>query len=120
MNTNPNPARVVKHLLTDVKLHEGQRRMLQAHAKAPGRALTAKQLAEAAGFAGYPATNLHYGDLGKQLQTLAPIDLSGLTYDDGAPVMTGYIAMGGGYTENGEWLWIMRPEIAEAVEAIWH
>ena len=102
-------------LAIEPRLSTGHKAMLRAHVKAAGRALTATQLAEAAGYANYSAANLQYGLLGAMLFGEMPEVLP--TLADGTPIMTFAIASGDGEHRSGEghWIWTMRPHIAEGL-----
>jgi len=97
-------------------IHEGQLKMLQAHYKAPNRMLTATQLADAAGYKKFNSANLQYGLLGEMLNEELCMELP--QHENGAAIQTFVLATG---TEEAtsideQWLWIMRPEVAEAIE----
>jgi len=84
-------------------------RMLQAHYHAPHRTLTATQLSRIMGYPVYKAANLHYGKLariiGQRLgsRPLPEVILAVLvTFDK----------------PSHEWLWIMRPPVARALEQL--
>jgi len=95
-----------KSIMGDI--HDGQFAMLKAHYLAPDRAITATQLAEAANYAGYESANLHYGKLGQMLCDELNLRPKVATHAIATDKENG--------TERGEWLWMMRPEVAEAVE----
>ncbi len=63
--------------LNAIKLNAGQRKMLIAHKKAPGRRLTAPQLASAAGWRSYSSANAHYGSVGKEVALYAGLQVKG-------------------------------------------
>lgn len=98
-------------------LSPGQIAMLRAHYKAPGKALTATQLATAAKYKSYSAVNLHYGRVGwmmfGELPRVLPIDP-----DSNRPIYTFAIADGPSEPRprGEEWVWTMRPEVARALE----
>jgi len=97
----------------------GQRTMLRAHYKAPGRTITATQLAQAAGYANFSAANLQYGLLGAMLLAEIPEDLP--RRQDGSRVTICALASGD-YPEKGadapNSVWNMRQHIAEALKRI--
>jgi hypothetical protein len=102
-----------KSIMNDT--HDGQFAMLKAHYHAPDRAMTATQLAHAAGWSDYSSANVHYGKLGKLLNGELNMDLP--RDREGKKIMTFVLADGERTDEaEGEWLWTMRPEVAEAVE----
>lgn len=104
-------------LAIEPQLSTGHKAMLRAHVKAAGRALTATQLAEAAGYANYSAANLQYGLLGAMLFGEMPAVLQ--KRSDGTPIMTSAIASGSAehQSDEGHWVWTMRPHIAEGLLA---
>lgn len=93
------------------RLSAGQKAMLRAHLHAPDRCMTATQLAEAAGYRGYSAANLHYGLLGAMLYGEMPQRLP--VRRDGSPIMTFMLAFGQNEDEapEREWIWKMRDSI---------
>ena len=96
-------------------IHVGQFAMLKAHYNAPDRSMTATQLAHAANYAGYESANLQYGMLGDKLNAELNMELP--KTNDGKPIRTFVLATGNDFeTDEGEWIWVMRPEVAEAVE----
>ena len=91
--------------------------MLKAHYHAENQAITAGELAAAAGYASYHPANLHYGNIGKSLYELAPIDLP--KYKDGTPIYTFYLATALTDAEDEQyWNWKLRPELSNAIEAL--
>lgn len=93
------------------------RAMLKAHFHAPLRTLTAAELAAAAPYSSSSAANLQYGLLGKALFEELPVCLP--TRLDGTPLYTGALATT--RASNGKevlWRWTMRPEVAQALEAL--
>ncbi len=91
--------------------------MLKAHYRAPNRTITATQLSEAGGYQNWGAANLHYGMLGKRLYEHIAIDLN--KREDGTLVYTGMLATEGVLSdEESHWQWVMRPELAHAVEQL--
>jgi hypothetical protein len=99
-------------------LTDGHVAMLKAHFRAPGRQLTATQLAEAAGYATYSAANLQYGLVGRALFEQLPVELA--TRVDGSPIYTWALATAPDHPAlpEEEWVWQMRPELARAIEAL--
>jgi len=102
------------------KLPDSYLAMLKAHYHAPNRTITATQLAKAANISenwNYNSANLHYGSLGKRLNEEVPIQL--LTRKNGKPIPTSAIATAGDLSLAEEhWQWIMRPEVAKAIEQL--
>ena len=100
-------------------MSDGQRAMLRAHYKAPGRTVTATRLAQAATFANFSTANLQYGLLGAMLFAEIPEDLP--RRQDGSRVMTCALATSE-YPDKGadapNWVWTMRPHIAEALKRV--
>ncbi|MHB8524252.1 MAG: HNH endonuclease [Limisphaerales bacterium] len=79
-----------------VQLSEGQIAMLKAHFETPDRALTARQLAEAARYPTPNSANLQYGMLGRLLREELPFDGLG---------QQSYLLVYFRKPEGGEWQW---------------
>jgi hypothetical protein len=100
-----------------VGLAPSQIAMLRAHYHAPGRALTATQLAAAAKFKSYSGVNLHYGRVGwmlfGELPRTLPVDPK-----TGKPIYTFTLADGPPepMPKAEQWVWTMRPEVARGLE----
>ena len=86
-----------------------QMRMLQAHYHALNRTVTATQMAKAVGYPKYTASNLHYGTLASHIGKL--IGWQPL------PKQAVFVLVTFGRPD-GEWQWIMRPEVAQALEQL--
>lgn len=116
--STPDETRVLEGMRTIIsKLHDGQFAMLKAHYHAEDQSMTATELANAAGYASYSSANVHYGNVGKYLYELAPIDLP--KYNDGSPIFTFYLAEAAIESDNEEnWKWKLRPEVSKAIEAL--
>lgn len=96
-----------KKALESAPLRAHHRQLLKAHLAAPERTVTATQLARMLGYGSYKAANLHYGQLGELLckrlgwrPPPAQTVFSLVTFEK----------------RHGEWHWIMRPELAQALE----
>lgn len=99
------------------KLSDGHLAMLKAHYHAPGRRMTATELALAAGYANYSAANLQYGLVGKAIYEEVPLELP--KRSDGSPIYTFTLAtQGDPSAEEEHWIWEMRPELAHAIEQL--
>ncbi len=84
-------------------------RMLQAHYHAPRHTLTATQMSKALGYPKYTASNLHYGRLGR----LVGDNLGWRPL----PEQTVFVLVTFEKPAR-EWLWIMRPAVATALEKL--
>jgi len=84
-------------------------RMLQAHYHAPDRTVTATQMAKALGYPKYTAANLHYGKLARLVGEL--IGWQPLP-EQAVFVLVTF------ERPDREWQWIMRPEVAQALEQL--
>jgi hypothetical protein len=106
----PTQAQFVR-ALRGIAIPTGQQlTFLRAHVNAPGRALTARRLAEAAGYQDHRGINLQYGLLARQLgQALGRrhVKLS-LLVDFVRPKSV----------TNKEWLMVMHPQFAEALKQL--
>lgn len=117
-STAPSDAATAKALLAIWNdLTPAQVAMLRAHYRAPGRALNATQLAEAANYKSFSGVNLHYGRVGwmlfGELPRTLPVDAK-----TGKPIYT--FALADGPVEpapkGSHWVWTMRPEVARGLE----
>lgn len=91
--------------------------MLKAHYCADNRTITATNLAKACGYKNWNPVNLHYGLLGKRLNEELPIQLE--KYPNGKPIQTFALATAGDRSqEEAHWQWVMRPEVARAMEQL--
>jgi hypothetical protein len=85
--------------------------MLTAHYHAPGRTVTARSLATSVGYGHYGAANLQYGTLGRKI-----CEILGLHLEYHVLVIVEFVASE--RVRDSELLWVMRPEVAEALEAL--
>lgn len=92
--------------------------MLRAHYKAPGRIITAAELAVAVGFPGHATVNLRYGLLSKALYEQGLLALpADAKYPNGKPIYTFVIAEGE-RLEGENWRWTMRETVATAMKSL--
>lgn len=84
--------------------------MLCAHYHAPNRSVTARQLAKEVGFKNYGGVNLQYGRLGSLLGSVLGFE------KHNSSMLATFIKPED--TDNSEWLWVMLPALAEALELI--
>ena len=85
-----------------------QRLMLVAHAKAPGQRITARKLADVAGFQSHGMANIQYGILGRKFA-----DAFGVY---GLPLQTQAIAFSDGHRDSdGHYVWKLREQLLEAL-----
>ena len=89
-----------------------QRHMLRAHYSAPDRSVTARQLAAAVGLSNFNAANLHYGKLGRLLFSV----LGKPAGADNVFMLAELVPPG--ERSNDEWLWIMRPQVTQALQLL--
>jgi hypothetical protein len=90
--------------------------MLKALYVAPGRTLTATQIASAAGYASYASANEKFGVLAKMLAD--DLDYRPTRREDGTMRWTSTLATGADPAverEDGQWQWRMRDEVADAL-----
>ncbi len=87
--------------------------LLQSHYAAPERTTTATQLAQSVGWKNHSAANLHYGRLATVLKRE-------LNWSTGQSVAIKLFVefVDPGERDNSEILWVMRPQFAEALEAL--
>lgn len=97
-------------VLRSAKVNEIQRRMLQVHYRAPNRTITAAQMARTLGFGHYNAANLHYGKLGRQVREM--LGAAADSIDQRLGMLVTF------EKRHDEWHWIMRPQVAYALESL--
>lgn len=106
--TPPPANRYVAAFQQLLNINDRQKRILRAHYHSPDRTVTARQLAELAGYGRYTVVNAQYGRLarlvGEQLDYHPEPERLGtlVTFEK----------------RHGEWHWLMRPEVAEALERV--
>ena len=94
-----------------------QHAMLKAHWLADNHTITAKQLAEAAGYPSYEVANLQYGRLGKTLGPRLPLEPE--KRKGGARIWTTILATGDANQAAGaDFQWVMRPQLVEALRVL--
>lgn len=106
--TAPEVDRFVTAFQSVSSITDSHIQMLRAHYQAAERTVTAKQLADLVGYSSHSAINAQYGRLarlvGKQLDyNPEPERLGTLVQFE---------------KRQGEWHWLMRPEVAEALEQL--
>ena len=87
------------------------RLMLAVHYSAPMRAVTARNLAAAVGYSHYGTANLQYGTLGRRI-----CEILGLHLKYHVLVLAEFVMPQHG--EDTELLWVMRPEVSQALEEL--
>jgi len=119
-------------LLILPQVSDSYRNMLKAHFQALDFLISATKLAEAAGYDGYGAANLHYGKLGKLIA--AETDFSPPRRANGTEIWTCAIARDPALDDefpetslpdavvrnmdSGHFEWQMRPQVVEALRAL--
>ena len=93
------------------EITDNQRAMLLVHHAAPARTMSATRLAEAVGFENSNGVNLQYGLLADKIAHELAVDLTG-------HVRVGILVefVDAGHAANEHWLWVMRPNVAQALE----
>jgi hypothetical protein len=94
--------------------------MLRAQGRAPGAAITATQLAEAAGYESYHAANLQYGTLAYKLAGLLGFTPQ-LKHADGSLCWWTTLSVAGEGPSDDHaqhFHFVMRPELAHALRAM--
>lgn len=107
--TAPSPEQYV-YALRASGVTETQRRMLQVHYDAPSRTITATQMARALGYKHYGVANSQYGNLGRKVR-----ELLGGAADSIDQRLGMFVTFD---KRNDEWHWVMRPEVARALEML--
>ena len=98
-----------------IKISPYQIRLLQTHYHSPNKTLTATQMAKAMGYFHFVTANSHYGKLGKMLGNALGWNKAEDKESQGAP---GVFVLSNFEKPGKEWFWIMRSEVAEAVEIL--
>lgn len=109
-------ARRYARVLGIVKPTDGQRAMLSAHRRAPGRTLSAQDLAAVVGRR-HAYANLHYGRFAHRVADALGIAPDLDEADGGKPLWTTTIARGWRIV-GGPWVWQLYEEVAEAVDGL--
>jgi predicted HNH restriction endonuclease len=116
MFTSDNPPTLSAYL--DVvnalksEFNDAQKKILELQYSSPGRAVTSQQLRDAFGYTGIGASNLAYGFLGKLVA-----ERLGFSVSDRPVTRPGWwraLSTGDGAGEH--FTWIMRPQLASALE----
>lgn len=94
----------------EANMKETHRKMLAENYNAPCHAATAKSIGQAAGYNGFQAANLQYGHLGTMVAEEMGLDVKGVE-------MLAHM-IGPNQLTNTEWLWIMRTNVAAALEEL--
>ena len=97
---------VALHALSNVT--DRQIQMLRVHYKESERTMTATRLAELVGYSSYTAVNAQYGRLARLIGDL-------LNYSPEPEHLGSLVRF---ENRKGEWHWLMRPEVAEALERV--
>lgn len=106
--------------LRDKGLPDSHFAMLRAQCRAPETAITATQLAQAAGYESYHAANLQYGTLAYKLAGIIGFTPQ-LRHADGSLCWwTTLSVTGEGFTseESPHFHFVMRPELAQALRTM--
>ncbi len=93
------------------EITQKQRDMLRLHHAAPARTMSATRLAEAVGFETFTGVNLQYGLLADKVARQLAVDLA-----DHANVGILVEFVDPGHAANEHWLWVMRPNVGQALE----
>ena len=98
------------------RLHHNYLAMLKAHYFAPERTITMSELANAVGYSGYQPANLHYGKLGRMLAEELSYKKERLRGQSG--FIDVLATENPAWDRKEDWQWIMRPEVATALEEL--
>lgn len=104
----PSPEQYASALRKLGNATDTQIQMLRLHYNAPERRLTATQMAHAVGYSHYSVANSQYGRLGR----LVGVQLEYNPIKERLGTLVTF------EKRQGEWHWIMRPEVAEALERL--
>lgn len=103
--------------LRDKHLPPSHFAMLRAQCRAPNTAITATDLAKAAGYESYHAANLQYGILACNLAGILTFTPQ-LVHPDGSPCWWTTLSVAGegaAYDDAQHFHFVMRPELAQAL-----
>jgi hypothetical protein len=105
------PAAEYVSALSAIPVTDKQRKMLRFHHSAPGHVVSATLLAHEAEFEDFTGANLQYGLLAAEI-------LRRLGRDLGERVKVGILVdfVDPHFAANAEFLWVMRPQVVEALE----
>jgi hypothetical protein len=92
------------------KMTPNQRKLLLAHHAAQARVMSATRLAEQVGFESYAAVNLQYGALAGQIADQLAIEVGDVVLG----ILVDFVDPG--QVANEHYLWVMRPNVAQAIE----
>jgi hypothetical protein len=92
------------------KMTPNQRKLLLAHHAAEARVMSATRLAEQVGFDSYSAVNLQYGALARGVADQLAIEVGGVDLG----ILVDFVSPG--QVANEHHLWVMRPNVAQAIE----
>jgi len=94
--------------------------MLKAHLRAANHIMTARELADAAGYNGYSAANMWYGKLGKnlaeELEWEPPTEKGNKEPTWTFALAEGADDDGSASSDEGHWRWKLRREVVEALQ----
>lgn len=110
--------RAFQKMLEAKKLPDSYLAMLKAHFHAPNRTMSVKELAVAGGYKSWPAVNLHYGKLGYLLSEEVSMQLPRHPSTGEFAWSFVFATEGEKPTDESEWQWKMRPEVAAAMEQL--
>jgi hypothetical protein len=92
------------------RITPNQRKLLLAHHAAQARVMTATRLAEQVGFENYGAVNLQYGLLARLVAEQLALEVG----DVEVGILVDFVDPG--HVANEHYLWVMRPNVAQAIE----
>lgn len=104
----PSPEQYVAAFCKLGHVSDSQIRMLRLHYHAPARSITASQMARAIGYGHYSLANSQYGRLGRLVGNQ-------LEYNPMKERLGTLVTF---EKRQGEWHWLMRPEVAQALEIL--
>ena len=97
----------------EARLTPKQRELLLVHHGSQARVTSATRLAEVVGFEHYNAVNLQYGLLGRAVG-----DQLGIALTESVAVGLLVDFVNPGVAENEHYLWVLRPNVAQALEEL--
>ncbi len=100
--------RALSDIETVTAVTVGERRILQFHYNAPERTITARQLATELGYEWHSPANAQYGRLGRMMG-------DHLGFRPRSEKLSSLVLFD---KRHGEWHWIMRPQLAAALEVL--
>jgi hypothetical protein len=100
--------------LRTLPLSDSETTMLKAHALAGNRGMTAREIGATVGY-DLNAANAQYGKIGTRFGEYIKVDFPQMNKKNADLLRTAALATKGAAREDGAWVWVMHPELIEAM-----